>query len=140
MRHECSSGTRRYLIRIRPLPRRRDDARDASLYCSPAIFPGLKKHDFVLLKRSIKLISQVCGLTFSYLVCKRHDFAERILGDHQHPLHGDLSREWSHTFTRSRFKLFSSKAAAYRNPVLPALSRLLVYRNAELNFNIQNLS
>ncbi len=37
------------------------------LYCSPGIFPGLLKHDFALLKRSIKSISQVSGLSFSYL-------------------------------------------------------------------------
>ncbi len=63
------------------------------LYCSPATFPGLLKHDFVLLKHSIKLISQVSGLSSSYLTnlhCERHikassDFAERIRGDHQHP-------------------------------------------------------
>ncbi len=63
------------------------------LYFPPAIFPGLLKHYFALLKRSIKLISQVCGLSFSYLanfVGERHikassDFAERILEDHQHP-------------------------------------------------------
>ncbi len=34
------------------------------LYCSPAIFPGLLKQDFALLRRSIKLISNVCGLRF----------------------------------------------------------------------------
>ncbi len=62
------------------------------LYCSSAIFPGLLKHNFALLKRLIKLISHVSGLSFSYLknlVCERHikassDFAERILGGHQH--------------------------------------------------------
>ncbi len=44
------------------------------LYCSPAIFPGLLKHGFALLKRSIKLISQVSGLSLSYLtnlLCER---------------------------------------------------------------------
>ncbi len=45
-----------------------------------------------------------------------------------------------HTSTRSRFKLLPSKTAAYRNSVLPALSRLLVDRNAELNYYIQELS
>ncbi len=35
---------------------------------SPAIFPGLLKQDFVRLSRSIKLISNVCGLSFSYLI------------------------------------------------------------------------
>ncbi len=59
-------------------------------YCSPAIFPGLLKHDFVLLKHSIKLISHVCGLSSSYLtnlvsesrIKASSDFAARILGDH----------------------------------------------------------
>ncbi len=108
------------------------------LYCSPAIFPGLPKQDFALLRRSIKLISNVCGLSFSYLtnlVCERHiksssDFAERILADSEHPLHEELSKARSHTFTRSLFKLLPSKTAAYCNSVLPSLSRLLVYRNA----------
>ncbi len=61
------------------------------LYCSPAIFPGLLKQNFALLRRSIKLISNVCGLSFSdltNLVCERHikafsDFAARILADNQ---------------------------------------------------------
>ncbi len=118
------------------------------LYCSPAIFPGLFKHEFALLKCSSKSISQVSGLRFSYLtnlLCERHvktfsDFAERILGDHQQPLHDELSKARSHTSTRSRFKLLPSKIAAYRSSVLPALLRLLVDRNAELNHYLQNLS
>ncbi len=118
------------------------------LYCSPANFPGLLKQDFVLLTRSIKLISNVCDLSFSYLtnlVCERHikassDFAERILADSKHPLHEELSKARSHTSTRSRFKLLPSKTAAYRNSVLPSLSRLLVDRNAELNYFVQELS
>ncbi len=118
------------------------------LYCSPAIFPGLLKQDSALLRRSIKLISNVCGLSFSHLtnlVCERHikassDFAEQILVDSEHPLHEELSKTRSHTSTRSRFKLLPSKTAAYRNSVLPALSRLLVDRNAELNYYIQELS
>ncbi len=70
------------------------------------------------------------------LLCKRHfkassDFAERILGDHQHSLHGKLSNSRSHTSTRSRFMLLPSKNAAYRNSVLLALSWLLVDRNAD---------
>ncbi len=51
-----------------------------------------------------------------------------------------LSKARSHTSTRSRFKLLPSKTAAYRNSVLPSLSRLLVDRNAELNYYIQELS
>ncbi len=118
------------------------------LYCSPAIFPGLLKQNFALLRRSIKLISNVYGLSFSYLtnlVCQRHikassDFAARILADSEHPLHEELSKARSHTSTRSRFNLFPLKTAAYRNSVLPALSRLLVDLNAELNYYIQELS
>ncbi len=103
------------------------------LYCSPAIFPGFT--------RSIKLISNVCGLSFSCLtnlVCERHikaspDFAARILADSEHPLHEELSKARSHTSTRSSFKLLPSKTAAHRNSVLPSLALLLVERNATLN-------
>ncbi len=53
-----------------------------------------------LLRRSIKLISNVCGLSISYLtnlVCERHikgssEFAERILADSEHPQHEELSK------------------------------------------------
>ncbi len=56
------------------------------------------------------------------------------------PLHEELPKAKSQTSTRSRFKLPPSKTAASRNSVLPALSRLLVDRNAELNYYIQELS
>ncbi len=118
------------------------------LYCSPTILPGLLKQDFALLRRSIKLISNVLGLSFSYitnLVCERHikastNFAARVLADSEHPLHEELSKARSPTSTTSRFKLLPSKTAAYRNSVLPALSRLLDDCNAELNYYIQELS
>ncbi len=118
------------------------------LYCSPAIFPGLLKQDFTLLLRSIKLFSNVCGLSFCYLanlVCERHikassDFATRILADSEYPLHEELSKARLHTSTRSSFKLLPSKTASYRNSVLPALSQLLVDRNTELNYYIQERS
>ncbi len=79
------------------------------LYCAPAIFPGLH----TLLRRLIKLISNVCGLGFNYLtnlVCERHikastDLAARVLADSEHPLNEELSKARSHTSTRSRFKL-----------------------------------
>ncbi len=75
------------------------------LYCSPVIFSGLLKQDFALLRRSIKLICNVCGLSvsdFTNLVCERHikassDFAERILVDSEHPLHEELSKARCHT-------------------------------------------
>ncbi len=52
------------------------------LYCSPAIFPELLKQEFTLLLRSIKLISNECGLSFSDLKnldCEGHIKAARIL-------------------------------------------------------------
>ncbi len=58
----------------------------------------------------------------------------------EHLLHEEISKARSHTSTRSRFKLLPLKTAAYRKSVLPALSRLLVDRNAELNCYIQELS
>ncbi len=59
--------------------------------------------------------SQVCGLSFSYLTnltWERHikataNFAERILGDHQH-----LSKARSPKATGSRFKLLLRQSAA----------------------------
>ncbi len=100
------------------------------LYCSPVIFSWLFKHDLTLLKRSVKLISYVCGLSFSYhtnLISERHikvfsDIAARILGDHQHPLYLDLSKGRPYVTTRSRFKLQPSKTAACRKSVFPANS------------------
>ncbi len=76
------------------------------LYCWPALFPRLLKQDFALLRRSINLIRNVCGLSFSYLtnlVYERHikacsDFAGLTLAE--------LSKARSHTSTRSRFNCF----------------------------------
>ncbi len=56
------------------------------------------KIDFALHGRSIKLMSNVCGLSFGYLtnfVRERHiktssDFAARILADSDHPLLEEL--------------------------------------------------
>ncbi len=117
------------------------------LYCSSATFPGLLKHKLTLLKRSLKLISHVCGLGFRYLanlVYERHiktssDFAARILWGQQHLLHEELSKARSHTATRSRFKRLPSMTAAYRNSVLPVLSGILVDLNVELKCYIQEL-
>ncbi len=46
-----------------------------SFNTSDSRISGLFKQDFALLRRSIKLISNVCGLSFSHLtnlVCERH--------------------------------------------------------------------
>ncbi len=56
-----------------------------------------------LLKRSGKLITNVCGLIFSYFpnrVCERHikasaDFEARILADIAHPFMNNYQRQWN---------------------------------------------
>ncbi len=103
---------------------------------------ALLKDNFDLFKRSIKLISHVCGLSFSYTtnlvretpIKASSDFAARILGDQQHLPHEDLSK------AKSRFKLLPSKTDAYRTSTLPALSRVLVDRGAELSNYTQEVS
>ncbi len=68
------------------------------------------------------------------------DSVVRILGDHQHPLQKGISKTRPLTSTRSRFELFPLKNGACRRSVLPALSRLLIDRNAELNYYTQEPS
>ncbi len=71
------------------------------IYCSPAIFPRLLKHDVVL---QLSSCLSVCGLSFRSLknhVCERHikappDFATRIRG-------------YRRTSARNSFKLLPSK-------------------------------
>ncbi len=86
------------------------------------------------------VVSYLTNLAGERHIKASSDFASRILADNQHPLYEELSKTRSHISTRSRFKLLPSKTAAYRNSVLPALSRLLVDRNAELNYYLQELS
>ncbi len=38
---------------------------------SPTISPGLLKHNFLLHKRSVQLISYACAMSPSFLICKR---------------------------------------------------------------------
>ncbi len=81
------------------------------------------------------VVSYLTNLAGERHIKASSDFASRILADNQHPLYEELSKARSHTSARSRFK-----TAAYQNSVLPALSRLLFDRNAELNYYIQELS
>ncbi len=98
---------------------------DLIFNCFLAILPGLLKHDCALLKHTIKLISLIYGLSFSYLAnlaCQPHikassDFATRILG----------------AVSSGYFQRL------LQNSDLPVLPRLLVHRNAELNYIIQKL-
>ncbi len=88
------------------------------------------------------MLCKALSLSFSNLTnlaCERKmkafsDFAARTLSEYQRPLYEELPKARSHTPTRSRFKLLPPKTAASRKSVLPALSRLLVNRNTELNY------
>ncbi len=61
---------------------------------------------------SIKIVNNVCGLSFSdfrYLACERHirassDCAARTHADNQHDLYEELLKARSHTSIRSRSK------------------------------------
>ncbi len=82
-------------------------------------------------------INYYCRKLSQKSVCQRHiktssDFAARIFED--------LSKVKAYTSARSHFKLLPSTTTAYRSSVLPARSRLLVDRNAELSYNLQGLS
>ncbi len=118
-----------------------DREQSFSKYLCPNYNQERNNHAYLLFLNA--QLSRACDLRFSCLlnlVCERHikaspDFAVRILGDHQHPLHEDLLRARSYTPTRSRFK-----TATYRNSVLLVLSQLLVDWNTELGYCLQELS
>ncbi len=80
------------------------------------------------------------GIVYGRHIKASSDFAARILADKQHPLYEELSKEKSHTSTKSSFKLLPSKTYACRSSFLPAQSRLWVDWNAELNMYIQERS
>lgn len=107
------------------------------LYCSPVIFPGLLNKDYDLLSRSIKHISKCSGISRDKLVdfiVDKHfkaclKLSSKILTDHFHPLHNELSKAISTSCTRAKFKLMYSRTSSYHNSVLPYLSRFLVSPN-----------
>jgi len=104
------------------------------LYCSPVIFCGLLKKDFIILRRAIKTISHVSGLEYDWFLdrlIKRH-FAscdlltKRILADAAHPLHDALSTAKSlRSSTRSAFNLLPARLQPYAKTGLPYLTRYI---------------
>lgn len=107
------------------------------LYCSPVYFPGLKEKDFLLLVRSLKLLSRCSGIPRVELVkfiVSQHfnscnQFSQKILSNSDHSLHIDLSQAISHSASRSQFKIIYARTTMYRNSTIPYLARLLVDRD-----------
>ena len=119
------------------------------LYCSPVIFPGLLKKDFIVLRRGLAIISRVSLLPMESLIselCDQHidsceSFAHKILSDHLHPLHSELSVCHSHPSTRSAFRLIPARINLYKNSPVPYLARVLTDKSrviSELRSNLLN--
>ena len=117
------------------------------LYCSPVIFPGLLKKDFIVLRRGLAIISRVSFLPMESLInelCDQHinsceSFAHKILNDNSHPLHSELSVCHSHPSTRSAFRLIPARINLYKNSPVPYLARVLTDKNrviSELRMNL----
>ena len=111
------------------------------LYCSPIFFPGLKEQDYVVIIRSLNLLSRCSGVTRATLVdfivekhfdaC--HGFSSRLLSDTGHCLHFELSKAVSNPRTRSNFRLLHARTSMYRNSIIPYLARFLVDRTSIVN-------
>ena len=108
------------------------------LYCSPVIFPGLKKKDFVLFSRSMKLLSRCSGIArnalIDFIISKHIDacdrFINRIMSNEDHFLHKEFFKSVSNPRTRSQFRLLPARTTTYRNSILPYLARILVNRTS----------
>ena len=65
------------------------------LYCSPLIFPGLLKKDYIILRRVLNAVSRACGMPLRELaniIVERHiksctNWAKVVLSDPLHPLY-----------------------------------------------------
>jgi hypothetical protein len=109
------------------------------LYCSPVIFSGLLTKDFILLRRSMKVICRVSGIQYAELVeivVSRHidsalKFAHKILEDSEHPLHQHLSLSVSRSCTRNTFNPVFSRTSTFRRSIVPFLARLLTDASKE---------
>lgn len=117
------------------------------LYCSPVIFPGLLAKDFIILRRSLKCISECSGLSLSVLsefICKKHvisstRFAIKILSDSSHPLHDEFLACVSTSKTRNNYKPLFCRTTLYRNSCLPYLARILMSPDTIKNDLFQRL-
>ena len=96
--------------------------------------PGLQLSEFSTLRRLCKIISFSSGSPLSHIydtIIKRHfdsckALAIRILNDPKHPLHPELILSKSLRPLRRQYRLVPSRTTAFRNSVIPYLSRFLV--------------
>lgn len=118
------------------------------LYCSPVFFPGLKDKDFILLTRSLKMLSRCSGLPrseiVSFLVNKHisacDSLASRALKNPSHVLHAAISKAISLSSSRSNYRLIFARTNAFRNSTIPYLARLLYNRSHVINELSERLS
>ena len=102
------------------------------LYCSPVVFPGLLAKDFLALKRCIKVISRLSGVSQKaireYVVEKHFNACDRLAGiissDNAHPLHEDMMACRSASSTRSVFRLPYTRTNKFKNSFLPYIIKL----------------
>ena len=102
-------------------------------YCSPVIFPGLLSKDFLVLKRSIRLLSKCSNISYNSIVDLIVDLhfrscdtlSRRILSDDSHPLHSVLSNHTSKRNTRQSFTHMVTRTSTLKNSCVPYLYRYL---------------
>ena len=102
-------------------------------YCSPVILPGLLDKDFNALRRSLKYIAKCCLISLhdvislvlknNFSACSR--MATSILSDATHPLHACFALCLSKRPSRRSYVILPSRTSAYRNSLIPYLSRFL---------------
>ena len=102
-------------------------------YCSPAIFPGLNKLDFSVLRHSIRLLCMVGRISYKSIIdrivslhfnsCDR--FITHIFRTPSHPLHDILNSCTALSSTRRQHRHIYARTSLYKNSVVPYLARFL---------------
>ena len=114
------------------------------LYCSPVTFANLQCKQIATIKRIIKLISNVSGIStqsFTETIINQHlnscqNFAQRILKDQSHPLNSVMQQIESNNNTRSSYKNIYARTNIYKNSCVPYLARVLINPNKYKNLLI----
>jgi hypothetical protein len=109
------------------------------LYGSPIVFSGLLKKDQVILRRSIKIISNSSGLNYTSLtstIVKMHfsacsNLCSNILCDIEHPLFSTLNNAQSRAGTRNSFTRLYARTSMFKRSPMPSLARFLSNREVE---------
>jgi hypothetical protein len=102
------------------------------LYCSPVVFAGLQKTDFIVIKRCIRMLS-ISGMIDPYFLIEtltdRHikscsNLLDTILLDPSHLLYPDLLNCLPKRPLRSTGVHLYTRTSAYKNSIVPYLARL----------------